>query len=173
MEASLNAATAKLNTAHQTLAKEKSAAEQLRRKLATVIKDLEKSRTELAIANQTIRNLKSTHPTAEKPSLNTAEPAQKPQTDSSAKSVVPREPGPQGAISPTAPSSPQPVPAQPPVTAVPAPSMVPAPNPGNQVDPKTSPATESTVSKNRPVADEKTTADLPEAPPAAPTTADD
>ena len=62
METALKTTTVNLETAQQTLDKEKAGAERLRRQLSVAMKDLANAKADLASANQAITKLKSTLP---------------------------------------------------------------------------------------------------------------
>lgn len=84
MENALKTATEKLETTQKNLVEEKEAAEKLRRQLAAAMKDLEKIKTDLAGANQTITRLQSSVPTQPPPGVSitggtTAAPISAPQ----------------------------------------------------------------------------------------------
>jgi flagellar hook-basal body complex protein FliE len=95
MEATLKATMDKIETTQKSLDGEKAAAERHRKQLAGVMKDLEKAKADLAIANQIITRFKSTDPSQPAPTVATPEPATSPGVAPSMETVLPQPPTPQ------------------------------------------------------------------------------
>lgn len=138
MEATITTAKDKLEATHKRLNKEKTAAEKLRQKLAGVVKDLEKTKAELASANQTITNLEAKVPFQATPSLKAPELITTPIVTPSTESVLSPAPPPQS-ISPPSESS-----------VVPSPAIVPPSDTPSTVT--EAPISESTTPQPQPAA---------------------
>ena len=173
MEATLKAAMDKLETSQKRLDEEKAAAEQLRRQLAGVMKDLEKAKADFASANQTISKLKSTVPVQPTPTMATPEPVISPVVAPSPATVSPQaSPSPsipQQGESSMAPPTPIPAPTDTPATIVPESSATqtpapPAVKPDTPVVTTTLPAPGPSPPDSTPTVTEETITDSPEAP---------
>jgi uncharacterized coiled-coil protein SlyX len=110
MEATIATANDKLEATQKRLNREKTAAEKLRQKLAALVNDLEKTKADLASANQTIANLEAKVPFQATPSVKTPALITTPIVTPSTESVLSPAPPPQS-ISPPNESSVVPSPA--------------------------------------------------------------
>lgn len=144
LEAMLKTTKDELETTQKRLDGEKAAAEKLRKQLAGVMKDFEKAKADLTIANQIISRLKSTDPSQSPPPVKTTESATSPGVSPSMKTVIPQPPAPQSlpqkGESSKALSAPIQTPTDMPAAIAPEPSVTQTPAPA-AVKPESNPVT--------------------------------